>query len=71
MQFNIDIDRTSSYIILSEMNTRELYVLQIVKENESNAAYFENLKINNKGIIFYVNCNVFYLFIYLLVMQIS
>lgn len=34
--FKAEIDRTSSYLILSDMNNRQMYVLQILKENALN-----------------------------------
>lgn len=33
LAFKAEIDRTSSYLILSDMSNRQLYVLQILKEN--------------------------------------
>lgn len=33
LSFKAEIDRTSSYLILSDMTNRQLYVLQILKEN--------------------------------------
>lgn len=33
LSFKAEIDRTSSYLILSDMNNRQMYVLQILKEN--------------------------------------
>lgn len=33
LSFKAEIDRTSSYLILSDMSNRQLYVLQILKEN--------------------------------------
>lgn len=33
LNFKAEIDRTSSYLILSDMTNRQLYVLQILKEN--------------------------------------
>lgn len=33
LEFKTEIDRTSSYLILSDMTNRQMYVLQILKEN--------------------------------------
>ncbi|KAG5682853.1 hypothetical protein PVAND_012175 [Polypedilum vanderplanki] len=34
LSFKAEIDRTSSYLILSDMKNRQLYILQILKENQ-------------------------------------
>ena len=36
LEFKAEIDRTSSYLILSDMTNRQMYVLQILKENALN-----------------------------------
>lgn len=52
LAFKAEIDRTSSYLILSDMSNRQLYVLQILKENalsQNGQKDENNLELHSNG----------------------